>query len=180
MLLLFAAILVLIACGAAAAETAPVTAAAGIYEQLWFDQCDAEPEHESFTLPDGNTLVSFRCYSAAYNDIDVWFIHDAADGGVRPVFFAQPVLHLEYDTEAAEPTVNSMEHAGFTATGQLVNSWYDADTGEIGEHSKWRGLGDASSTGSWQYRDGGFMLVWYAVDATYDGEMNPETLVNHR
>jgi hypothetical protein len=36
-------------------------------------------------------------------------------------------------------------------------------------------VGDASSTGTWLFRDGRFSLVQYEVDASYDGQINPET-----
>ncbi|MGO4843166.1 DUF1176 domain-containing protein, partial [Rhizobiaceae sp. 2RAB30] len=45
-------------------------------------------------------------------------------------------------------------------------------------HAKWRGVGDASSTGTYIFREGTFTLVKYDVDASYDGEINPETVLD--
>ena len=41
---------------------------------------------------------------------------------------------------------------------------------------KWRGLGDASSNGTWLFRDGTFTLVRYDVDASEDGKIDPQTV----
>ena len=60
----------------------------------------------------------------------------------------------------------------------LANSSYDEATMSITSNAKWRGVGDASSAGTWIFRDGEFTLVRYDVDASYDGEINPETVLD--
>ncbi|TIS77743.1 MAG: DUF1176 domain-containing protein, partial [Mesorhizobium sp.] len=37
----------------------------------------------------------------------------------------------------------------------------------------------ASSTGTYLFRHGNFSLVQYDVDASYDGEINPETVLDY-
>ena len=59
-----------------------------------------------------------------------------------------------------------------------MNSEYDEATRSITSYAKWRGLGDASSSGTWMFRDGTFTLVKYEVDASYDEEINPETVLD--
>lgn len=44
---------------------------------------------------------------------------------------------------------------------------------------KLRGVGDASPNGVWTFRDGNFVLVKYDVDASYDGEIEPQTVVDY-
>ncbi|TIV72916.1 MAG: DUF1176 domain-containing protein, partial [Mesorhizobium sp.] len=44
---------------------------------------------------------------------------------------------------------------------------------------KWRGVGDASSSGTYLFRNGDFSLVQYDVDASYDGEINPQTIIDY-
>jgi hypothetical protein len=66
-----------------------------------------------------------------------------------------------------------------TATLSLVNSDFDPDTATLSSYSKWRGIGDASSSGTWVFDDGRFVLARYEVDASYDGEVNPETIVDY-
>jgi hypothetical protein len=43
----------------------------------------------------------------------------------------------------------------------------------------WRGLGDASDSGTWLFRNGDFALVRYEVDASHDGEINPDTVLDY-
>ena len=38
---------------------------------------------------------------------------------------------------------------------------------------------DASSAGTYLFRNGNFSLVQYDVDASYDGEINPETVLDY-
>jgi hypothetical protein len=45
--------------------------------------------------------------------------------------------------------------------------------------SKWRGVGDASANGTWAFKNGRFVLVKYDVDASYDGEINPQTVIDY-
>jgi hypothetical protein len=62
---------------------------------------------------------------------------------------------------------------------ELVNSFYDPDSRTLTSWSKWRGVGDASATGKWLFRDGEFTLVRYDVDASYDGEINEQTVLDY-
>ena len=40
-------------------------------------------------------------------------------------------------------------------------------------------MDDASSTGTYLFRGGAFVLVQYDVDASYDGKANPETVLDY-
>lgn len=123
------------------------------------------------------TLFRFFCFSGAYNEIHVYVIADD-EGTVAPLHFAEPQYDVRYAGDADE-TVEEIVITGFTAASQLVNSGYDPETRTITAHPQWRGLGDASSHGVWRFADGGFRLVRYEVDASYDGEMNPQVLVDY-
>jgi Protein of unknown function (DUF1176) len=59
---------------------------------------------------------------------------------------------------------------GFTSSGSLINSEFDPKTNSISSFSKWRGIGDASSNGTWVFEDGAFVLKNFDIDPTYDGE----------
>ena len=52
-------------------------------------------------------------------------------------------------------------------------------TRTVTSHSKWRGLGDASSSGQWLFHNGRFILKSYDADASYDGEINPQTVLDY-
>lgn len=122
-------------------------------------------------------LYRFFCFSGAYNEIHVYYISDG-EGALSPLYFAEPTYDVRYRGETDE-VVENIAITGFAATGQLVNSGYDSQSRTITAHSQWRGAGDASSLGVWLFADGGFRLVRYEVDASYDGEINPQTLLDH-
>ena len=60
-----------------------------------------------------------------------------------------------------------------------MNSSYDEASHTITSANKWRGVGDASDAGTWIFRNGRFTLVKYDVDASYDGEINPESVLDY-
>ena len=122
-------------------------------------------------------LFRFFCFSGAYNEIHVYFLTDD-DGNVAPLHFAEPHYDVRYAGESDE-TVEAVTVTGFSTAAQLVNSGYDPQTRTITAHSLWRGMGDASSSGTWVFVDGGFRLVRYEVDASYDGEINPKVIVDY-
>jgi hypothetical protein len=122
-------------------------------------------------------LFRFFCFSGAYNEIHVYFLADE-DGTVSPLHFAEPDYDVDYAGDSDE-TVTAIAITGFSTTAQLVNSAYDPQTRTITAHSLWRGMGDASAHGRWAFADGGFHLVRYEVDASYDGEANAQTIVDY-
>ena len=148
---------------------------------------NAEPATETITFrsrTDAETdperhvrLFSFQCGSGAYNTRQVYYLADDT-GAFRHLHFATPELDIRYENDDIEGKVESINIVGYTAANQLVNSQYSTDTRSIDSHDKWRGAGDASSIGRWIFRDGNFTLVKYEVDATYDGEVSHETVLD--
>ncbi|AZO12726.1 MULTISPECIES: DUF1176 domain-containing protein [unclassified Mesorhizobium] len=130
-----------------------------------------EPERET-------RLFRFFCSMAAYNESAVYYISDDVSG-VRQLQFAAPELDIRYENNNSEGKVESIHIIGFQTDDQLVNSDYDDKTQTITAMSKWRGVGDASSSGTYLFRNGNFSLVQYDVDASYDGEINPETVLDY-
>jgi hypothetical protein len=122
-------------------------------------------------------LFSFPCGWGAYNTTEVYYFADD-NGVIRQLQFATPELDIHYENNDFEGKVEAVNIIGYTAADQLVNSEYSAETKSIDSFSKWRGIGDASSTGKWILRDGNFTLVKYDVDASYDGEINPEAVLD--
>jgi len=157
------------------------------------DQCDKdllanEPETFSITYkgkdaaagdPDKETrLFHFSCSAAAYNESSVYYISDDVSG-VRQLQFTEPEMDIRYVNNDSEGKLESMHVIGFQTTGWAVNSNYDKDAHTITTFNKWRGVGDASSSGTYLFRNGDFSLVQYDVDASYDGEENPQTVVDY-
>jgi hypothetical protein len=125
------------------------------------------------------TLVRIFCGAGAYNLIHAYNWQREFDG-LQPLALAQPTFDVAYENEETlDGAVLGITLTGFAGTTTLVNSEFDPQTLSITSHSLWRGLGDASSDGTWRFVDGMFTLVRFDVDASYDGEMNPETLVDY-
>jgi hypothetical protein len=116
------------------------------------------------------------CMSGAYNVATVYLIDDGdGDGetGLKPVFFAMPDFRPVYEDDDYDKAVLRIDVNGFTAEGTLINAGFDAESATMTHFSKWRGIGDASSTGTWRFLGGRFVLTRFEVDASYDGEINP-------
>ena len=111
-------------------------------------------------------LYGFTCRHAAYNIVDVFYLRDETEG-LRALAFAEPELDIRY-LDAGSAELDSMQVMGYKAVTQLINAQYDPQTLSITSFAKWRGLGDAWSSGKWIFRDGDFTLVRYEVDPTMD------------
>jgi len=131
---------------------------------------DDQPERQA-------RLFRFYCGAGAYNESHVYYQYDE-DNGLQELQFATPELDIRYENDETQDKVESIAIIGYTADGKLVNSFYDEANHSITSATKWRGVGDASSSGTWMFRNGEFTLVRYDVDASYDGEINPETVLD--
>ncbi|MFU0503592.1 DUF1176 domain-containing protein [Pseudaminobacter sp. NGMCC 1.201702] len=135
--------------------------------------------HDAETDPERKArLFRFFCTAGAYNQVHVYYLADDT-GSVRELHFATPELDIHYENGDSEGKVEAINTIGYRAAGELINSSYDDATRTITSHGKWRGAGDASSNGTWLFRDGDFTLVQYDVDASYDGEINPQTVLDY-
>lgn len=150
------------------------------------DYMQSEPDlHELRYTPDYDDateqvkyLVRFWCDMGAYNEMHAYYIWDEYDG-VQLLQFATPEIDVRYENDDHEGKVEDIAIIGFHAHDLLVNSDYDPGSHSIFSFSKWRGFGDASSSGNWLFRNGEFTLVRYEVDASYDEEINPQTILDY-
>ncbi|RUT35162.1 DUF1176 domain-containing protein [Arsenicitalea aurantiaca] len=149
----------------------------------------AEPERFEFSyryefddaeMPDRSyRLYRFFCSQGAYNQNHVYFAAED-DTGIVPVQFAVPAFDVVYeDDDERDGAVEAITVTGFHAQATLTNSEIDEGAGTITSYGLWRGLGDAFSSGTWVFAEGRFVLVRFEVDASYDGEVTPETLVDY-
>ena len=135
---------------------------------------DAQPND-----PERETrLFRFFCSMAAYNETAVYYISDDVSS-VTQLQFTEPELDIRYENNNSEGKVESIHVIGFKTSGWATNSDYDDSTKTIITLNKWRGVGDASSSGTYLFRNGDFSLVQYDVDASYDGEQNPQTVIDY-
>lgn len=116
-------------------------------------------------------LFSFVCMLAAYNENKVFYLSDSSGKELHLLSFSEPHLDIKYADEDSKK-LKSIKVDGFTASIDLTNAEYDEKTTSISSFAKWRGIGDASSNGTWVFKDGQFLLQTYDVDATYDEEQN--------
>lgn len=130
---------------------------------------DDQPEREA-------RLFRFYCSTGAYNETHVYYQYD--DEGLRQLYFATPDLDIRYENDDTDSEVKSITTIGYQSVEKLVNSFYDEASQSITSHGKWRGVGDASDSGTWIFRNGRFSLVHFEVDASYDGEINPEAVLD--
>jgi hypothetical protein len=137
-----------------------------VFQIYWKRDGAAATEPDNLT-----TLFMFECELAAYNKIDVYYTYNNIHG-LTLVSFAEPDTDFKYE-DVESGILKSWALRGHTTTHLLVNSGYEESTQSISMGAKWRGVGDASSSGTWVFRNGSFTLQDYEVDPTYDGEINP-------
>lgn len=121
-------------------------------------------------------LYRFNCNAGAYNVNSVYYGWDSLDG-VRPISFAVPSIEVTYKDELSEQ-VDTFSQIGFETRRMVTNSAYDPASQTIVGGAYWRGLGDASELGVWRFRDGRFVLERYEVDPSYNGQVDPTTLLD--
>ena len=116
------------------------------------------------------------CDAGAYNLITLYLVEDAY-GGLRPLSFAYPMADIVLERpDDPESPVAEVRIGGWAATGRLVNAGFDPATLTFSHYSKYRGLGDASETGTWVLTMDETVLRSFEVDGSYDGEINPVVL----
>lgn len=124
------------------------------------------------------SLYQFLCWSAAYNQFHVFVLSD--EHGAQLVPFASPLFEVTYVDGDSNGEVEAITITGFTTIYEIVNAYVDVEIGAIGAFFRWRGVSDASDSTFWHLEDGRFVLSHFEVDATYDGEFNPETILDYR
>ncbi|WP_029032897.1 DUF1176 domain-containing protein [Salinarimonas rosea] len=120
--------------------------------------------------PQEATLYRALCTRGAYNTVNAFFLDQGY--GLEPVAFAEPNLAIAYADEE-QTAADAVTIDGFSATTLLVNAEFDPKKRAITTYSAWRGLGDAYASAVYLLEEeGGFLLVRYEVDPTYDGEQD--------
>jgi Protein of unknown function (DUF1176) len=124
-------------------------------------------------------LFSFVCLMAAYNENEIYYLSDSSGKELHLLSFAEPHLDLKYEDQENKK-LKSMKVDGFTSSIDLTNSEYDEKTNSITSFSKWRVIGDASSSGTWVFSENQFVLRTFDVDPTFDEEQNSISVFSNR
>jgi hypothetical protein len=113
------------------------------------------------------------CDLAAYNVLYVYWV-EGEYIGLKPLSFPVPVYTAEMERpEDTESPVKSMAVTSWTSVDKLVNPAFDPATLTFSHFNKYRGIGDASESGTWVLGHEAANLLSFEVDASYDGEINP-------
>ncbi len=142
-----------------------------------------EPAHFELQLGEETAarqalLVEFPCQIGAYNYSAVYLLSDQ-HGVVSEAFFPSPQVDVRYADETDPTMVEEIVLTEIPNMREVVNPSYDSSSRTMTERNKWRGLGDAYSTTQWGFRHGKFEIMLFAVDASFDGEDNPQTLMRN-
>lgn len=121
-------------------------------------------------------LVEFACRSGAYNHSAVYLMSDQ-HGRVTEVFFPSPQIEVRHAEGSEQRVVEDIAIVATPELREVVNPRYDAASRSMFERNKWRGLGDAYTATQWGYKQGRFQIMRFAVDASFDGQDNPRTLI---
>jgi hypothetical protein len=183
-------------CGGGAANQAELDKAQAIqlFRASFSGECDAasptreeplEPEvypiafrydYQTATDPEQQvTVYQFPCSLYAYNYSNVYFIK-RLNTPTELISFAQPSVNSQVEGEENQ-VLKAMSIDGFVAQSVLINSEFDVQSQSITFFAKGRGIGDLSSSGTYKFREGTFVLTDYAYDATGNGEIDPVELV---
>ncbi len=147
-----------------------------VYQLSWTDT-SYDPKGEESK----GTLYEIYCFSGAYNVMmNYLFAYEGSDPTL--VAFPEPVFEFKYEDgdETYTKLVSDPVMTGIDATVTLVNPGFDPATMTISSFSKWRGLGDAWSSGTWTFKNGSFVLTEFTIDPIYEFNLDdpPETLTD--
>lgn len=126
--------------------------------------------------PTEATLWVFPCMAGGDNLTSVIYLKDDI-WGLHPVAFSQPKTEVIYVDPAVEASAaKEIKVLAWTASPFLTNAKFDPETVTMSNLVKWRGLDDASESGTWLLVEGDFHLTRFEVDASFDGKVNPEAV----
>lgn len=139
-----------------------------------------------YNLPTGNgasaweeLLIEFPCQAGAYNQTKVYLLSDR-DGNLSPVEFPMPKIDVTYVGEGENAPVKNVTITATEMVREVANPVFDTETLTLTAQTKWRGVGDAYTLTEWSFRNARFELVYFAVDASFDGRDNPQILIDEK
>jgi len=115
------------------------------------------------------TYHSVLCNMAAYNSDSIIYYEAVVGDGIEPklmqIHLSEPVLGPRNGIKGYKATV--------TAPGAGID-----EKGVLTTFLKGRGIGDAFTSATYKLQGGEATLIKYVVDNTFDGRINPKTIIN--
>lgn len=140
----------------------------------------------AYNLPTDNSasareelLIEFPCQAGAYNQTKVYLLSDR-DGDLSNVEFPMPKIDVTYIGEGENAPVKNVAITATEMVREVANPVFDTETLTLTAQVKWRGVGDAYTLTKWSFRNARFELVYFAVDASFDGRDNPQILFDEQ
>ena len=121
------------------------------------------------------TLYQVQCSLAAYNTSQRYFLQDQY-GALSQVALVTPIVKTTYADPQEMAQVQTISVRSYASETEISNSSFDPQTRTLTASHKWRGVGDASESGTWVFEGGRFVLQRYEMDPTFDGEINVITV----
>jgi len=121
------------------------------------------------------TLYQVQCSLAAYNTSQRYFLQDQY-GAILQIALATPIVKTTYADPQEMAQVKTISVSSYSSETEISNSSFDPQTQTLTASHKWRGVGDASESGTWVFEGGRFVLQRYEMDPTFDGEINVITV----
>lgn len=150
---------------------------------LCMEPSASETEPASFELQVGEEtaarqalIVEFPCQIGAYSQTAVYLLSDQ-HGTVSEIVFPSPKFDVNYVGGDEKAGVDNIVVYETPSLREVVNPSYDSSSRTMSERNEWRGLGDAGTKTHWQFKNGKFEIIYFAVDATFDGKDNPVVLI---
>ncbi|MCJ8151758.1 DUF1176 domain-containing protein [Shinella sedimenti] len=140
----------------------------------------------SYNLPTGNgasargeLLIEFPCQAGAYNQTKVYLLSNR-DGGLSNVEFPMPKIDVTYVGEGENAPVKNVAITATEMVREVANPLFDTETLTLTAKAKWRGVGDTYTLAKWSFRNARFELVYFAVDASFDGRDDPQIMIDEK
>lgn len=160
---------------ATATDTCPE---AGRGEDAIFPATFLLPGEPVGAAPREARIYEFFCYSGPYTVFYAYYLYTRVDG-ITPVAFAVPDFRVDCITPGDAGCQRArLAVRGGTTASILANTEFDPDALVLTARLCWRGPCDAFETGAWVFTGGRFVLLQYEVDATFDGDQNPQRLID--
>ncbi len=151
--------------------------------ELCVSPVDTEMEPASFKLQVGEEtaarqalIVELPCQFGAYSQTAVYLLSDQ-HGAVSEILFPTPKFDVIYSGEGEAATVEKIVIYETPYRREVGNGLYDPDSRTMSERNNWRELSDAYTETRGAFKHGKFEIVYFAVDATFDGKDNSIVLI---